>query len=277
MIDYTTVIGLDHGHFEQLKTVWPTWLKHKPSLLDHPLIIFYDWQSSLRPSDILQVVKDHPNHRLYGWPPSGGYTYEGDESSKWHNPQRYKMLAGFVHVPRIVVKTKYWLKLDLDTVAVGNDDWIEESWFESDPAIVSHPWGYTKPADQMLKLDDWFDRNCRDIRDVWNDYPLTPILNLKPSSPSSSLVRHKRIISWCAFFDTHFTTMCSMVAGIGIEGGKFQLPVSSQDGYLWYMAIRGNFPVIRANMKSKGWEHWSTTKNVRKAAERALHGEQNTD
>jgi len=55
-----------------------------------------------------------------------------------------------------------------------------------------------------------------------------------------------------------------------LSNGIFQLPVSSQDGYLWYMATRGGRQVIRANMKSRGWQHWSTWGNVKKHAEEAM-------
>lgn len=266
-IDYTTVIGVDDSHVEKLGLVWQTWKRHKPSLFDHPLIAFVD--SSISDSALMEVVritKDHPDHLLMVWPYEN-VTYPGDPNDKWTRPQRYKMLAGFVHVPARMVETTYWLKLDLDTVATGQDDWINLDWFSGLPAIVSHPWGYTKPANQMLELDEWFARHAYHIRTEWPNYPKTPPLGLRPKT-GSSMVKHKRIISWCAFFNTEFTRHCSDMANRFC--GKGKLPVPSQDGYLWYMAKRGDFGVVRANMKRRGWQHKSTNKNVRKAVEEAL-------
>jgi len=261
-MDYTLVIGVDGRHLEQLSLVWPTWVKHKPSILTHPLVVFYD-RDQLTWKDIQPIVKEHYQITVYDWPPKGA-EYKGDPKDKWTNPQRHKMLSGFVHVPPMFVKTKYWLKLDLDTVATGMDDWIDESWFEDEPAIVSHPWGYTKPARQMLDLDEWTGARL-DMMPQW--LWQKPPLNLVPRE-GSSMVRHKRIISWCGFFNTEFTEVCSAVAAGCCELG--QLPVPSQDGYLWYMAERGNLGIKRVNMKSRGWEHWTTTRNIIKAVERVM-------
>ncbi|KKL21208.1 hypothetical protein LCGC14_2447740, partial [marine sediment metagenome] len=151
-VDYTLVCGVDAKHIRQLAWVWPTWKFHKPSLLNHPMIVFYD-TSQVKEEEIRRVV-DHPNLTIVPWPPKG-VTYERSMEGKFGDPQRYKMLAGFVYVPWRYVQTKYWLKLDVDTVATGQDDWIDEKWFENSPAIVAQPWGFTKPPDQMQMLDKW--------------------------------------------------------------------------------------------------------------------------
>ena len=260
--DYTLVVGVDQRHLKQLELVWPTWIKHKPSLLKQPMVVFYD-RDCVKEQDVTKVVR-HPNLRTCSWPPDG-VTYQGDTNTKWHHPQRYKMLAGFVHVPALTVETPYWLKLDTDVVATGQDDWINPEWFIGDPGIVAHRWGFTKPPEQMQQLDAWVEKFRNDMHLLY----FKPALNLVPE-PGASKVNHPRIISWCGFFSTLVTRLAAGFANRTI--GECQLPVPSQDGFLWYVAKRMEFRIVRTIMKDKGWEWWCTDKNVRQAAERSLHG-----
>lgn len=260
--DYTLVIGVDERHLHQLSLVWPTWIKHKPSLLQHPMVVFYD-RDCVKEDAVTKVVR-HPNLRLCSWPPDG-ITYQGDPNSKWYHPQRYKMLAGFVHVPALTVETPYWLKLDTDVVATGKDNWIHDEWFKDLPAIVAHRWGFTKPPEQIQLLDAWVAQYKHKLLLLAGK----PAVDLKPE-PGASKVNHPRIISWCGFFSTWLTRLASGFASTTV--GEYQLPVPSQDGYLWYVAKRLDYPIVRTIMKDKGWEWWCTDKNVKKAAERALYG-----
>ena len=263
MIDYTTVVGVDVKHLRQLAWVWPTWKRHKPSLLDHPMIIFRDreWGSEV---EVRRVV-DHPDLKVYPWPMEGVY-YEGGGENKWSGSQRYRMLAGFVYVPAMFVKTPYWLKLDTDTIAEGQDDWIDPEWFKDKPAIVSAPWSFTKPPDQMMKLDQWVRQHeLTGLLPI--DLTFAEPLNLIPK-PGASRIGHKRIISWCAFFHTGFTQGCAGAAHATC--GPYQLPVPSQDGYLWYVAKRLGLGIVRTGMKSRGWKHRSTDRNVRLESEEAM-------
>jgi hypothetical protein len=195
----------------------------------------------------------------YAWPERPAAVFD-----KWSNPQRYMMLSGFVHVPALCqIETPYWLKLDLDAVATGHDDWVDPSWFKDNPAIVSQPWGYTKPADQMLKLDQWVDRYAEHLPILANQPPL----NLVPKE-GSSLVKHPRIISWCGFFSTGFTSLCSAMASTTC--GRGRLPVPSQDGFMFYAAKRAGLPIHIAQMKSRGFEHHNGNAAVKAAVERSL-------
>ena len=258
-IDYTLVCGVDKKHLRQLAWVWPTWKKSKPSLLQHPMIVFYDASEcgGITCNDIKEVI-DHPDLRCVAWNKECR-VYPRLVEGKFGENQRYKMLAGFVHVPAKYVDTKYWLKLDVDTVATGQDDWIDENWFKDEPAIIAQPWGFTKPANQMLILDEW--------SQGFLDLCKYPNLNLIPEKDSER-VGHKRIISWCGFFNTEFTERCSEHAQAAEGDGM--LPVASQDGYMWYMATRTQWQVVRAQMKKRGWEHWSTEFNILKAVEKVM-------
>jgi len=256
MIDYTLVVGVDHKHLRQLEMTFPTWIRHKPSLLEQPMLVFFD-RTLVTGRDVRSAI-DHPRLSVVGWPREA-QVYERQSDDRFGDPQRYKMLSGFVHVPARYVRTPYWLKLDTDVVAVGCDDWIDPKWFEGGPAIVSHPWGFTKPGDQMIKLDEWANKISQ-LKDH-------PPLNLVPE-PGSNRVGHKRIISWCGFFHTGFTFLAAQCADLWAGSGK--LPVPSQDGYLWYIAKRMGYGIERVSMKARGWEHWSTEANIRKAVERAM-------
>lgn len=258
--NYTTIVGVDARHLRQLAVTWPTWRKNKPSLLAHPLIVFYDWRQ-VKACDVVAVV-DHPSMRLCMWPPTG-VTFSGDDKTKWTNPQRHKMLAGFVHAPAHFVETEYFLKLDTDAIATGMDDWIDPSWFVNNSAIVCHPWGFTRPPELMVWLDQWVADNA----DTLPQFMGTKPLDLLPK-PGWDRVRHPRIISWCAFFKSDFNRTCAQMAEA--TTGYCQLPVASQDSYLFYVALRLGLPIVRPRMKSRGWSIFSTDHNVRKCAELAL-------
>lgn len=271
MNDYTLVLGVDWNHLRQLTLAWETWAHFKPSLLQRRVVIFYD-RHVLTPHDIRSALPTNPKVLdTYAWPPEGCDrssflpTNADLASQKWYDPQRAMMLSGFVHVPSLAqVDTAYWLKLDLDVIATGQDDWIDPKWFASAPAIVSQPWGYTKPPNQMLLLDQWVENYKEHLPSRLVD---SPPLNLQPV-PGSNLVKHKRIISWCAFFRTGFTSVCSACATVTC--GRARLPVPSQDGYLWYMAKRRGEAIVTAQMKGRGFEHHNGNANVQRAVERVI-------
>ncbi len=260
---YDVVIAVDANHLEHLKLVWPTWKRHKPSLFKNRIIVIYDSQS-VTVKDITNVIgiQKPDDVQFRPWPPLG-VEYEHDPTSRFGNGQRYKMLSAFVHQAWYDRPCDYWLKLDLDVVATGNDDWVNEDWFKDKPAIVASGWGYTKPADQMLKLDQW----VVDHDDKLKVIAQYPPLNLVPES-GSGLVRHSRIISWCGFFNVGFSAFCAGIAKRTV--GYAKLPVPSQDGYHFYVAERCKLPIVRVRMKDFGWQHCSNIKVVRSAVEKAM-------
>lgn len=282
--DFTLVLGVDRVHLEQLSWTWWSWRKHKPSLMKKPLVIFYD-EEQVKPDEIYDVVGTRKEGlTLYAWPPKG-VSYERLLEGRMGDPQRYKMLSGFVHVPPKTVGTPYWLKIDTDVIATENDAWIDRKWFKQTPAIISHPWGFTKPADQMDFLDQWVEENedgfekyaSQEVH-LMNDWVHAssqglPILShFKPLEmhplPGWERLRHKRIISWCAFFSSPFTRLVSGWAETICGQGK--LPVPSQDGYLWYVAERMGLPMERPSMKKLGWEQRHSMKNVQDEVKKAM-------
>jgi hypothetical protein len=233
MSQLTLVVAVDRRHLEKLRLTWPTWMQHKPELKTvHTLIIHDD---SLNPEgDEVSFLRDHPELRFVPWSMPEAQT------------QRERMLTALVKVPAQEVQTKWYLNLDADVVATAQKQWLDQRWFEADdsklsPAFISSPWGYTKPADTIDKLDSWGDR----IPGLKEHAPLK-----LPRDPDSSLVRHHRIISWCFFGNTAWTReMAAFAPG--------RLPCPSQDTYLTYCALRRRDPFRRIHMAQYGWRHVS--------------------
>jgi hypothetical protein len=173
--------------------------------------------------------------------------------------QREKMLNGFVFGPASSVRTPWYLKLDTDSAAVAHGDWLQMQWFvPSDdgkpPVFVTSPWSYTKPADAIERLDAWAE-SVPGLSEF-------PALNLHPQ-PGSQLLAHKRIISWCFFGLTQWTTvMASYCAG--------RLPTGSQDTFLWYCAARRGEFFRTVRMSKFGWKHIASTRRLRAACNAAL-------
>lgn len=243
-MDYTVVLGVDRHTIELFRLVFPTWVKYKTSLFDQPWLIFYDGIDQREIENIIKDDFDHDDVQFVKWPPLG-IEYPRDNLTKWTSSQRAKMLAGFVHVPASHVKTPYWLKLDLDVVATGMSDWVQDNWFDGNPSIIAPGWSYSKPPDCMLKLDRWADRSQPQFL---HD---TEPLNLIPNEGSDK-VCHSRICSWCAFFSTEFTKLISRAASNSC--GWCQLPIDSQDGVMWYCAYRGGFTIRTFQPKKFGWK-----------------------
>lgn len=242
MIDYTVVLGIDRKTIEQFRLVWPTWVLHKPSLLSRKFLIFHNGVSVAEIDEIVRGA--NLKYRSIEWSPAG-IEYSRDGLTKWTNPQRAKMLAGFVHVPAMFVDTSYWLKLDLDVVATGMDDWVDPVWFVDNPSIIAPSWGYTKPPRQMLELDEWVSQHSPVL------FQGTEPLNLVPEEGSDKVV-HPRICSWCAFFSLEFSKVCALMASNTCGTG--QIPIDSQDGFHFYCAKRIGFSIRTAHMKKRGWK-----------------------
>lgn len=261
-VDYTLVLGVDRRHLVQLSWTIQSWKQHKPSLWDVPWCVFYD-HTQLTVGEVQSVVGRAENRTFVAWP-AEEVPYSGEKDGpKWQRPQRHKMLAGFLHVPAMAVHTPYWLKLDTDVVAYGQDDWIQGSWFDDQPAIVAHRWSFTKPGDQMVLLDQWVEANRESLFFLAQKAPL----NIQPE-PGSDRVGHRRIISWCGFFDTGITRYSAECATK--TEGPYQMPVPSQDGFAWYIARRLELPILRTNMKALGWRQWSSDSNVKAGVLEAL-------
>lgn len=244
--NFTTIVGVDQEHLEELRLVWPTWRLHRPELLSHPLLLVCDgarplsaWQKDL-------AFLGHPQSEILLWNLADA-------------EQREKMLNGLVFAAARQITTPWYLKLDTDTIALRSAEWIDLSWFLPDdkgqfPSLISCPWGYTKPADAIERLDAWGDTHPQ--------LASFPRLNLSPR-PGAELVVHPRIIGWCFFGRTEAT---QGAAALCAE----RLPVPSQDTFLWYVAKRRGELIRRIPMKRYGWDHVSGCRRLRRLCDYAL-------
>jgi len=244
----TLITAVDERHAPRLQQTWQTWMALKPELRDVPAIVIHDARFEPRGS-VLEALQEHPRLRFVPWEMPQAET------------QRERMLTALVQVAARKVRTAWYLKLDSDVVATRPGPWLDDSWFDVDPetgppAFVSSPWGYTKPADAIRRLDDWGDR-VPGLKD-------RPRLDL-PFDPQSGLVRHPRIISWCFFGNTQWTREVAAYA-------PGRLPVPSHDTYLHYCAARRGDPFVRVTMKQFGWEHVSGFRRLKRRCRDVLTG-----
>jgi hypothetical protein len=239
-LDFTTVVGVDDVHIEELKLTWPTWRLHRPEILRQPILFICDGDKPLEQWKSRLAFVDHPDKRFVSWTMP-------DVS------QREKMLSGLVYCPAREVTTPWYLKLDTDALAKCAGPWLQKQWFEPDakgnlPAYVSPPWSTTKQVDWMQTLEQWGDQSP-----LLTDHPR---LNL-PVKEDGSGIRHKRIISWCFFGNTAWTK--NVVSHLGKR-----LPVPSQDTFLGYCADRSKSYIVRQGMKS-WWDHIGSYRRLRRA------------
>tara|TARA_R110002072_G_C7976780_1_gene535572 strand:- start:7242 stop:9077 length:1836 start_codon:yes stop_codon:yes gene_type:complete len=231
LADLTLLVAVDEKHLQELQLTWKTWATFKPDIRECPLVLIHD--ASLDANSI-QLEPSPSKLTLVSW-----------EMPEAEN-QREKMLTSLVRVAAERVETSWYLKLDTDVVAVNNSEWLEPEWFTADedgrlPAFVSSPWGYTKPAEAIDRLDDWGDT----IAELKKHSRLELAQGDKPDR-----VNHARIISWCFFGNTAWTKqVTSWVNG--------RLPVPSHDTFLFYCAERRKDHYRRYRMAKCGWEHIS--------------------
>lgn len=245
-LDFTTVVAVDDEHLKELEIAWPTWRLCRPEILARPLLfICDDRRTDAEWSEKLSFV-DHQDKRIRVW--------RSDAPT-----QRERMLSGLVFGTAQWVKTPWYLKLDTDVVAKTHDNWIKSKWFEADsngraPVFVASPWGYTKPADAIDRLDEW--ANGKDA------FKGTEPLNLIRSDEADR-VRHDRITSWCFFGNTEWTKRIAKCAS-----GK--LPVPSQDTFLWYCAERLGSRYKKVRMGKLGWNHCGSLRKMRVVRDSAI-------
>lgn len=256
----TVVVVLDAKTAEQAAISTATWARHRPEMRDLPWLVFYDpvqisaWEArdAIRPAEARDV-------RLAPWQRGGLGTAYGD--------QREKMLTCWVYAA-MVVETRWWMKIDADALALRPSDWLDQTWFQptdrGPPAWIASPWGYTKPADQMERLDEWGDT--------------VPGLSRHPRlaiayDPGARKACHPRMASWLSYYHTPWTRWAAELAmehAPRLTTAHPRIPVPSQDGYHFYLAARTKAPYRTANMKRRGWTNCPRIDQLRQRAAEAL-------
>lgn len=234
--DFTVLVALDLQHLGELRTVWPTWMKHKPGLRERPWLFVLDLHST---------PASHGWHTLCHkwWQEQLAFVFADCPHAKyclWSEqpdlPQRERMLNSLVFSVKHI-ETPHYLKLDTDLCATGMEDWIDTSWFFGDPVLISPPWGYTKPGSMLDTLDTW----AAGVPEIAAFPPFERRI-------VGSVAKHRRIISYCMFGQTEWTQHAAKLAGEW-------LPVPSQDTYLHYVAHRTRRCWRTVKMSDLGWRH----------------------
>lgn len=222
---FTIVVALDAAHLPEFRMVLPTWLRHKPELAKCRWLFVCDSIfATNRPWWLeLQSIMEGISYTVIEW------------SQLPDKPQRERMLTALVHAAEHV-ETPYYIKIDTDAVATSCPNWIEWRWLGSVPAIIAPPWGYTKPASMLDDLDTW-------SRYIGLDGPK---IKRKPGERNKAF--HRRVISYVMIGSTQRTKEI-----IKLLNGSIELPVPSQDTFLFYCAARLQMPIVYARFP--GWKH----------------------
>lgn len=250
MIDFTTVVAVDAKTVAFAAHSIPTWRRNQPLLWKLPLVVLFDRRHFYDESLVaLQELFDHPNAEFVPWPPDRAAKLE-------YETQRERMLSAFVYAPAVApIETPYWCKIDLDSIALRPSPWPLSEWFEGNPVWVASPWGYTKPADQMARLDAW----ANEV-DALQHFPA---LNLPVAAGAKRCV-HKRMCSWLSFYRTEWSHGAAHIAAVSC--GAYRIPVPSQDGYHWYVAARRGERGRHVSMKKFGWTNHCRLSRLKTAA-----------
>jgi len=252
MIDFTVVLGLDRGTLGYLDINIRSWQKFHPWLWERPWIAFYDpdGEYGIQASDIRRVCLGAPV-TCVPWVGAKD-TYEN---------QREKMLSGHVYVSRLV-RTEWFLKIDVDSIAIAEWDWPKDEWFDGDPVLVGPSWGYWRSKGSKYTLDEWVeilemfgDRNFGTPRAGWIDR-----IGSRDHRKGPKLKDKNRWVSWLAFQRTSWVREMSDL--FEKDYGTGMLPVPSHDTSLWAAAVRSGAKTLSVGVKD-GWTNRVTKNSCR--------------
>jgi hypothetical protein len=227
----TLVTAVTPSHLGKLRWCLPTW-RLKPQFAELPLIIFihgfgqdgaisfHDWLLEVTPESLFEQTQIIP------WP----MPEAADD--------RERMISAFILGAAQHVKTDYFVKLDADCWFTDDKDVFELGDFKHD--LVSHRWGYTRPASYIATLDKW------------GKLPASRVIDKDRNRYNSP-----RIQSFCCLHKTEFVREAARLA-------QGRLPVPSHDTYLWWLAQHVNeFSWHSKNLHKLGVGHNAREKKCR--------------
>ena len=222
----TIVTAVNPKYLNKLKSNYPHWLKTE-GIMEYPMILFVN---GIAPDDpYLSFLRK--STQIIPW------DMEGADS------MRELMLTAFVLGTAEHVKTDWWIKLDADTTPKYKENYrfgyklefSDKSW--KNDAFSGHRCGYTKPGEFLVRLEDWADKLPE-----FKDHPRIFPDSERPAMLAQKRYGHRRVASYICLQSTKFTKLCAKLAGN-------KLPIPSHDSYMWYVAKRLGYPVIRHNFK----------------------------
>jgi hypothetical protein len=229
--DTTLLQVIDNTHINELKTSWATWNQFKPEITSLPLLLVYDAEIESRLKEISHII-DRPN-----------VTLQKFTNKIYYKSQRDAMLTSFFEGTSNI-KTKNYLKLDTDCVALNDDkSWLTEVSDIDNYVFIAKGWSVAR-KDYLDIMETW----CDSI-DELRDKPRITNYSMKECGKKLKI---KRITSWFYLgnveWNNKWTNLCKI-------DNHFELPICSHDSFLWHVAERGQFKYKRVNMKNYGFDH----------------------
>lgn len=239
-------VAVDAYYLDKLCLTYPTWVNCHPEIIRMPHVFVLDslqvsaldprWGKIVRAREEAAarngVSLRNTELRMIPW----AMDHAGGIIS-----QREEMLTGLIRCAK-EVKTPWYLKLDADTLATEKTGFYYDKWFKGNPCYISSPWGYTRPAGTVAKMNDW----ARGVP----EFQGTPEVTFTPQGEGPrSKDKHARMASWIMFGNTKWTAWAS---GLCTDD---RLPFPSQDTYLSYVQARTSAPWVGNNFRRTGFDH----------------------
>ena len=254
-------VAVDAYYLDKLLLTYPTWVFSRPEIIRMPHVFVADSQqvSALDPrwSKIQRAREDAAAHHklslrdtrfeIINW---------AMDHANGVISQREEMLTGLVRCAKHV-RTPWYLKLDADTFSKGPGGFYYDKWFRDDTCYISSPWGYTRPAGTVAKMNEW----AKGVPEL-ADLPAVPF-TAQGEGPRSKDC-HARMASWIMFGSTSWTTWASELCR------DTRLPFPSQDTYLSYIQARTGKKWVPAKYRHMNWEHCRNMDGLRAACAAAL-------
>jgi hypothetical protein len=175
------------------------------------------------------------------------------------------MLSGHVYISR-AIQTEWFLKIDVDAIALERTNWPNPDWFDDDTVLVGPGWGYWRSKGSKYSLTEWCeileqfgDKHFGTPRQEWVerigswDHPKGPKLRDR-----------RRWVSWLAFQRTSWVR--EMAKLYEQDYGNGMLPVPSHDTSLWAAAVRSNAKVNVVQVKP-AWTNRVSLSGCKKTVE----------
>lgn len=220
-MNFAIITAVTPDYLKKLRWTLPTW-SIKPQFKNKKLYIYFN---GFKDHTDLLFAEEYFNNVYYiSW------------SAPKSETKREEILSSFVYAAKDI-KEEYYVKIDADAFFVDSKDVFDESDFEYD--LVSHKWGYTKPAWWIKELDNfYYSKN--------DEY-----------EKETGSIGHKRIQSICCLHKTEFVReILSMVGD--------RLPVPSHDTLVWYLADKMEHRKWKSkNLRRLGVSHCSRFRSIR--------------
>ena len=217
--DVTVVTACDEKYIEMLRLTYPNWIEYK-EIDQYPMIVFINGMELDDPR--LDFLKSE-NITLIPWKVEGV-------------PHREEMLSAFVFGTAKYVRTKYWLKMDADSLATDRQPLISDEM--KGYVFYGHRWGYSWTKD-IQALDEWAKTHWK------KKIKRAPAMFEQGHSDGRRFYHNnKRTASYIQLHNSSFVRDCATLAGE-------RLPVPSHDTYLFYIADRFGLKYGSANFKKQ--------------------------